>query len=459
MGKWVHLELMHMHRKRQSFTKTTIILFVSTKSVTLLHDLKGKGYCLTTYNYYTSSELTELLISSKTDICGTLIPNQKGLPALLKSSSVKKGKIIAFQKGKMCVMKWKDKKPPHMLSTFHNADMMELNGKKENLAVKMKPKAVVLFNATMSGVDRSDQSCRGKQTCSRCASIDHTASDCDSVEPRCDQPHPAESKDCPQWKKEKQIQELRTKNNISYFEAKNILFPKQSRISYSTALKSTNVQSTQTDEKITKVDVPPIVKLKPLTVRSLRAQQSTPTEKPNVFLSKEARQIVNEKMPKSGVSYSSALKSKLQPLSTSTSETQTDELLTKSVIPPLKKLVSIRNGTLPNVTSSISQKSSLTDSASPSPLGAMPHKEGFLSFAVALLFSGYSGCPWCLHPGVSIEGVIKYVTQEEGPELRTEREAQNIMQKFLKEEKSIIKESTEGKTLKKPDDFHRSYCT
>ncbi|CAL1272717.1 unnamed protein product [Larinioides sclopetarius] len=131
---------------------------VSTKSVmTLLHDLKGKGYCLTTDNYYTSPELAELLINSKTDICGTLRQNRKGLPALLKSSSVKNGEIIAFQKGKMCVMKWKDKKPLHMLSTFHNADMMEVKGKKENSAVKMKPKAVLLYNATMGGVDRSDQ--------------------------------------------------------------------------------------------------------------------------------------------------------------------------------------------------------------------------------------------------------------------------------------------------------------
>ncbi|GBN12999.1 PiggyBac transposable element-derived protein 4, partial [Araneus ventricosus] len=133
-------------------------LGVSTKSVmTLLHDLKGKGYCLTTDNYYTSPELAELLINSKTDIFGTLRPNRKGLPALLKSSSVKKGEIIAFQKGKMCVMKWKDKKPLHMLSTFHNADMMEVKSKKENSAVKVKPKAVVLYNATMGGVDRSDQ--------------------------------------------------------------------------------------------------------------------------------------------------------------------------------------------------------------------------------------------------------------------------------------------------------------
>ncbi|GFT25564.1 piggyBac transposable element-derived protein 4 [Trichonephila clavipes] len=122
---------------------------LSTKSVlTLIHELKGKGYCLSTDNFYTSPELAEILIGSKTDICGTLRPNRKGLPVSLKSSTVKKGEIIAFQKGKMCVLKWKDKKPLHMLSTFHNADMMEVKAKKRD-SVKLKPKAVVFYNNTM----------------------------------------------------------------------------------------------------------------------------------------------------------------------------------------------------------------------------------------------------------------------------------------------------------------------
>ncbi|XP_055924530.1 uncharacterized protein LOC129956622 [Argiope bruennichi] len=50
----------------------------------------------------------------------------------------------------------------------------------------------------------------------------------------------------------------------------------------------------------------------------------------------EARQIVNDRMPKSGVSYSSLLKSK--PENTNVGSTQTEELLTKIVCPPLKKL-------------------------------------------------------------------------------------------------------------------------
>ncbi|GFW92422.1 piggyBac transposable element-derived protein 4 [Trichonephila clavipes] len=129
---------------------------LSTKSVlTLIHELKGKVYCLYTDNFYTSPELAELLIDSKTDICGTLRPDRKGLPVSFKSSTLKKGEIIAFQKGKMCVLKWKDKKPLHMLSTFHTADLMEVKAKKGD-SVKLKPKAVVFYNNSIGGVDRSD---------------------------------------------------------------------------------------------------------------------------------------------------------------------------------------------------------------------------------------------------------------------------------------------------------------
>ncbi|GFW71793.1 piggyBac transposable element-derived protein 4 [Trichonephila clavipes] len=43
-----------------------------------------------------------------------------------------------------------------MLSTFHNADIMEVKAKKGD-SVKLKPKAVVFYNNSMGGVDRSDQ--------------------------------------------------------------------------------------------------------------------------------------------------------------------------------------------------------------------------------------------------------------------------------------------------------------
>ncbi|GBM08941.1 PiggyBac transposable element-derived protein 4 [Araneus ventricosus] len=130
---------------------------VSTKSVmTLNHELKNKGYTLTTDKYYTSPELAEILIKSKTDIYGTLRENRKGLPPLIKSSKVKKGVVLAFQNGKICLLKWTDKKPIHMLSILHSTSMVTVESKKSKSS-KLKPAVMADYNNTMGGVDKADQ--------------------------------------------------------------------------------------------------------------------------------------------------------------------------------------------------------------------------------------------------------------------------------------------------------------
>ncbi|XP_035214082.1 piggyBac transposable element-derived protein 4-like [Stegodyphus dumicola] len=124
--------------------------------MTLLYPLLKKGHCVTTDNFYTSPELAELLIAYKTDIYGTVRLNRKGMPIDLKKrkEKLKKGEIAAFQKGKIMVLKWKDKKDVALLSTVHNMEMVAVTRRKEN---KMKPKVVVDYNGTMGGVDRVDQ--------------------------------------------------------------------------------------------------------------------------------------------------------------------------------------------------------------------------------------------------------------------------------------------------------------
>ncbi|GBM58639.1 hypothetical protein AVEN_251911-1 [Araneus ventricosus] len=56
----------------------------------------------------------------------------------------------------------------------------------------------------------SKVACRGKQVCSRCASEGHSFTDC-HAEPKCAncaQPHESNTKQCPTWPQEKQIQKL-----------------------------------------------------------------------------------------------------------------------------------------------------------------------------------------------------------------------------------------------------------
>ncbi|GFX86953.1 putative RNA-directed DNA polymerase from transposon X-element [Trichonephila clavipes] len=113
----------------------------------------------------------------------------------------------------------------------------------------------------------SQTSCRGQLTCSRCASVGHASTDC-NLEPKyvnCLQPHPSDSKVCPKWKIEKQIQEIKTTKNISYPEARKLIVPQLSQTYAQAAKSSTLNNSTQTDENITKIKCPSLKLLPPLS--------------------------------------------------------------------------------------------------------------------------------------------------------------------------------------------------
>ncbi|GFT24799.1 uncharacterized protein TNCV_2618651 [Trichonephila clavipes] len=112
----------------------------------------------------------------------------------------------------------------------------------------------------------SQTACRGQLTCSRCASVGHASSDC-TLEQKCvncSQPHSADSKLCPKWKIEKEIQTIKTNRNISYIEARKFITPQPSK-TYAQVAKSITVNnSSQTDETITKIVCPPLKLLQPL---------------------------------------------------------------------------------------------------------------------------------------------------------------------------------------------------
>ncbi|GFX24540.1 uncharacterized protein TNCV_1584961 [Trichonephila clavipes] len=112
----------------------------------------------------------------------------------------------------------------------------------------------------------SQTACRGQLTCSRCASVGHASSDC-TLEQKCvncSQPHSADSKLCPKWKIEKEIQTIKTNRNISYIEARKFITPQPSQ-TYAQVAKSMTVNnSSQTDETITKIVCPPLKLLQPL---------------------------------------------------------------------------------------------------------------------------------------------------------------------------------------------------
>lgn len=121
----------------------------------LLHRFLNKGFCVTVDNYYMSPLLADILLEKRTDIYGTLRSNRKDLPPGFAKEKVAKGQCIAYQRGKIMVLKWNDKKLVNMLSSFHDASSVSV--RPGTTREKQKPKVVYDYNFTMGGVDRCDQ--------------------------------------------------------------------------------------------------------------------------------------------------------------------------------------------------------------------------------------------------------------------------------------------------------------
>ena len=120
----------------------------------LLWTLLGKEYCLYTDNFYTSPTLADMLVDCDTDTIVTVKVTRKDVPAKIKDTKLKKGKVVAAYQKKSMVLKWKDKKVVCVLSTLHDDSIIQVksrHGKEVN-----KPKTVTNYNSNMGGVDLSN---------------------------------------------------------------------------------------------------------------------------------------------------------------------------------------------------------------------------------------------------------------------------------------------------------------
>ena len=130
-------------------------LLVTSRIVFLLMDpLLEKGYCLYIDNFYMSSTLADKLVDCETDTVGTVRVMRKDVPAKIKDTKLKKGKIVAVYWKKSVLLKWKDKKDVYILSTLCDDSMV--NVKSRCRKEKSKPKAVAYYNSNTGGVDLSD---------------------------------------------------------------------------------------------------------------------------------------------------------------------------------------------------------------------------------------------------------------------------------------------------------------
>ncbi|GFS47488.1 putative RNA-directed DNA polymerase from transposon BS [Trichonephila clavipes] len=165
----------------------------------------------------------------------------------------------------------------HLILTF-NSPNLPTTIKAGYLNCKIRPyipNPLRCFKCQRFG--HSQTSCRGQLTCSRCAYVGHPSTDC-SLEQKCvncSQPHSSDSKLCPEWKTEKEIQTIKTNRNISYLEARKLIAPQSSQTYAQVTKPSIATSTTQTDENITKIKCPPLQLLKPLSsVPQLNASPS-----------------------------------------------------------------------------------------------------------------------------------------------------------------------------------------
>ena len=88
----------------------------------LMHVLLDIGHTLFTDNWYSSFELSKLLLSHSTDTVCTIHADCKDLPAQVKKKKNKKMKkgerIVSNEQGtNVMVTQWRDKKDVSMMST------------------------------------------------------------------------------------------------------------------------------------------------------------------------------------------------------------------------------------------------------------------------------------------------------------------------------------------------------
>ena len=95
--------------------------------------------------------------------------------------------------------------------------------------------------------------CKGRPTCSKCASTDHSDESCDSDTLRCvncgegQAPHASYDRSCPKYVEEKEINAIKSTRNISFREAREVYQQTQPKTSYAEKVKA-HTQATSLNE-------------------------------------------------------------------------------------------------------------------------------------------------------------------------------------------------------------------
>ena len=114
-----------------------------------------KGHIMYTDNWYTSPMLCQYLHENKIGSCGTVRESRKKMPKFPKK--MEKGECVKKKCENILALKWKDKRPVTLLTTFHPGTLMD-SGKVDRKTKEkiMKPDVVIDYTKNMRLVDKSD---------------------------------------------------------------------------------------------------------------------------------------------------------------------------------------------------------------------------------------------------------------------------------------------------------------
>ncbi len=129
--------------------KTTRLVFGLLEAANCL-DIGHRIYC---DNYFSSCDLFQELYARKTFAAGTVNPKRRGMPIAFKAitkKTLERGEGLFRRNGELLAVKWMDKRIVTVLSTIHDANMVESKKDRDGNAV-WKPEIIHQYCHYMGG--------------------------------------------------------------------------------------------------------------------------------------------------------------------------------------------------------------------------------------------------------------------------------------------------------------------
>ncbi|XP_068112813.1 uncharacterized protein [Hyperolius riggenbachi] len=123
--------------------------------LTLMEKYLQRGHTLWIDNWYSSPKLYNHLHRNKTNVCGVVRKNRKGMPNLYKK--LKKGEIELHHTSNMLAVRWLDRQEVCMLTTVHDGAMTttrQADG--QTGEERKKPDCMIDYRKNRRAIDRTD---------------------------------------------------------------------------------------------------------------------------------------------------------------------------------------------------------------------------------------------------------------------------------------------------------------